>query len=71
MILEKPTKSHIEVDLTGPQGNAFYLIALAGSLCHRYDLDSAQVRKEMTAGDYENLIQVFENYFGGVVILYR
>jgi hypothetical protein len=71
MILTKPIKSTIEVDLTGPQGNAFYLLGLAKSLSVRYSLDGVQVQKEMTAGDYENLIEVFDNYFGGIVTLFR
>jgi len=71
MIITKPIKSIIEVDLTGPQGNAFYLLGLAKSLSARYSLNAAQVQKEMTAGDYENLIQVFDNYFGGIVTLFR
>jgi hypothetical protein len=29
------------------------------------------VVKEMTSGDYENLIEVFDRYFGSFVILER
>ena len=61
----------IEIDLTGPEGNAYYLIGLAGKLCKSYDLDAKVVQKEMMAGDYENLLQVFDNYFGEIVNLYR
>lgn len=71
MIAKKENKSHIEVDLTGPQGNAYYLLGLASKLCQRFDLDKDQVRKEMTRGDYENLVNVFDRYFGTIVILYR
>lgn len=68
---EMPRAKKMEIDLTGPQGNAYYLLGLAGSLCYQLDLDSSIVRKEMTAGDYENLLVVFDNYFGEIVDLYR
>ena len=31
-ILEKPKQSGITIDLTGPQGNAFYLLGTAKNL---------------------------------------
>lgn len=71
MIKTKERKSYIEVDLTGPQGNAFYLLGLASNLAKQLDLDSDEIRKEMTTGDYENLVQVFDKYFGSIVVLYR
>lgn len=71
MIAKKEKKSYIEVDLTGPQGNAYYLLGLADLLCKRFELDQAQVRKEMMRGDYENLVSTFDRYFGTMVILYR
>jgi len=68
---EMPRAKKIEIDLTGPHGNAYYLLGLAGKLCHELSLDKDIVRKEMTAGDYENLLEVFDNYFGEIVDLYR
>lgn len=61
----------IEIDLTGEQGNAFYLLGLANSLSKQLGYDCEQVKEEMTKSDYENLIEVFDNYFGNYVILYR
>lgn len=71
MIKRRVPKVHIEIDLTGPEGNAFYLLGLAANLAKRFDLDAEIIQKEMMAGDYENLIQVFDRYFGAMVILYR
>jgi hypothetical protein len=34
-------------------------------------LDSNKIREEMMSGDYENLVKVFDSYFGDFVILYR
>ena len=61
----------VEIDLTGPDGNAFVLIATASKLAKQLDLDGKKIQSEMMAGDYENLIKVFDKYFGEFVTLYR
>lgn len=60
-----------EIDLTGPEGNAFLLLSYARSLCEDLGLGWLAVRAEMTATDYENLIKVFDKYFGEYVDLVR
>lgn len=70
-ILEKKYTDKIEVDLIGPQGNAFYLLGLAENLCKQLDIDTQVVLDEMRESDYENLVQVFDGYFGKFVTLYR
>jgi hypothetical protein len=71
MIKEKPKKDKLEIDLTGPEGNAFHLIGVANRLSKQLGLDSNKIREEMMSGDYENLVKVFDSYFGDFVILYR
>jgi len=71
MIKSKIEKSGIEIDLTGPDGNAFVLIGTAGNLAKQLGLDGKAIRTEMMAGDYENLINVFDKHFGNFVTLYR
>ena len=71
MIKSKKEKSGIEIDLTGPDGNAFVLIGTAGNLAKQLGFDGKTIRTEMMAGDYENLIKVFDKYFGDYVTLYR
>ena len=61
----------VEIDLTGPDGNAFNLIAIAGNLAKQLDLDKKKIQSEMMSGDYENLLKVFDKYFGEFVTLYR
>ena len=61
----------IEIDLSGPQGNAFFLLGTATKLARQLDLNEYEVLNEMKSGDYENLLQVFDSYFGDFVILYR
>ena len=92
-------KGPIEIDLTGPEGNAFVLLGYAKrfadqiwkeSLEEREErLKDNEVRKmmglpgmekdvmtnrildEMRESDYENLVNVFDKYFGSFVVLYR
>jgi len=71
MIKEKSKKDKLEIDLTGPEGNAFHLIGVANRLSKQLGLDSNKIREEMMSGDYENLVKVFDSYFGDFVILYR
>ena len=69
-ILEKQERRQV-IDLTGPQGNAFYLLGLARKLCKQLDLDTNQVYGEMTTGSYENLITAFDKHFGSIIDLER
>ena len=72
MIKQKQTQNNeLEIDLTGPQGNAFYLLGTAKNLSKQLDLDSNKILNEMKSGDYENLIQVFDKNFGMFVTMYR
>lgn len=72
MIISKRKKTAtIEIDLSGQQGNAFYLLGLANNLSKKLNLDADIIQKEMMESDYENLIQVFDKYFGSIVTLYR
>ena len=59
----------ITVDLSGPQGNAFALMGIAKQLAEVKGLDSKVIIEEMTTGDYDHLLSVFENYFGNDVLL--
>ena len=71
MIREKQPKTETVIDLTGPEGNAFVLMGYAKRFAKQLDLDGDQIVDEMTAGDYENLIEIFDSYFGDFVILER
>ena len=61
----------IIIDLTGPQGNAYYILGTASNLAKQLGLDGAKILSEMKSGDYENLLQVFDKYFGEYVTPYR
>ena len=66
----KPSTPMI-MDLTGPDGNAVELLGFAKNFANQLKLDYSKINAEMTSGDYENLLQVFDKYFGSFVILER
>jgi hypothetical protein len=72
MIVNKPIrKNQLEVDLTGPEGNSFYLIGLTKKLCKMLGMSPDSIIEDMTSSDYEHLIRVFDRNFGSIVTLYR
>jgi hypothetical protein len=72
MTIKKKSRARkIEIDLTGPQGNAFVLLGCAQDLCKQIGKDPDPIMEEMKSGDYEHLIKVFDREFGKVVTLYR
>tara|TARA_B100001175_G_C19386176_1_gene579071 strand:- start:775 stop:1002 length:228 start_codon:yes stop_codon:yes gene_type:complete len=75
MIKSKEYKNKgIEIDLTGPQGNAYYLLGLASRWSKELQFGDSyreEMLEKMKSSDYENLIKVFDNEFGSVVTLYR
>tara|TARA_R110002012_G_scaffold56971_1_gene146489 strand:+ start:107 stop:331 length:225 start_codon:yes stop_codon:yes gene_type:complete len=64
-------KNPMIIDLTGPDGNAFALLGYAKNFSKQLSLDWDSIREEMTKGDYEELLKVFDRYFGSFVILER
>jgi len=60
-----------EIDLNGSDGNAYVLIGYAKNYARQLDVDFDKIRAEMTSGDYEHLIKVFDKYFGDFVDLVR
>ena len=59
------------IDLQGPSGNAFALMAYAedflSQMKRRHEFSA--MRTEMMAGDYNNLVRIFEENFGDYVEL--
>ena len=70
---KQETNQPIIIDLTGPDGNAYALMAYARRFATQLgwkDRGSALI-ENMMSGDYENLLEVFDNAFGEFVILER
>ena len=72
MIRDKKPQSEIVIDLTGPQGNAFFLLGYAKKLAKQLDFEDVDgLLDEMKSGNYEHLVQTFDEHFGDFVILER
>lgn len=71
MVIKKKPERGIEIDLTGPMGNAFVLLGTAQWLARELGLDADVILAEMKAGDYEHLVSTFDKHLGHVVTLYR
>ena len=70
---DKPSMP-IEVDLTGPDGNAYALMALASSLSRQLGHSRFKrecIIEEMMLTDYEGLLHTFDREFGMLVTLWR
>ena len=74
MIVKKEKTKGIEIDLTGPQGNAFYLLGLASRWAKELQFSDSyrkQMLEKMKSSDYENLVKVFDDEFGSIVTIYK
>ena len=61
-----------QIDLGGPDGNAFCLLGTARSLARQLGWEKTKtdaVAAEMRSGDYKNLVAVFDREFGDLVDL--
>jgi hypothetical protein len=64
----------IEIDLTGPDGNAFALMAYAKKIGRLLGYSESKVDAIITVmqlSDYEGLLHTFEDQFGDYVVMWR
>lgn len=64
----------IDIDLTGPEGNAFVLIGYAKRFCKQLgytEYKTDLIVQEMMLTDYEGLLHTFDREFGSFVNLWR
>lgn len=57
------------IDLNGPEGNAYVLLGYARSYARQLGLDADAITEEMRSSNYDNLIAVFDKYFGEIIDL--
>mgnify|MGYP001219635234 FL=1 len=70
---EKPQQK-IEIDLTGPEGNAFVLMAYAQTWGRQLGYTDHRIKciiDEMKLTTYEGLLHTFDREFGEFVTLWR
>ena len=73
-ILKKDKFRKRVIDLNGPDGNAFYLLGTAMSLCKQIGISverKDEILDELKSSDYEHLITTFDKYFGKLIDLER
>jgi len=74
-MIRKKSKSRgpIVIDLTGPEGNAFYLMGIVRNTFNRSGAPELgnSIVEEMMKGDYEHLLKTFDLYLGDHYILER
>ena len=70
MIREK-TQKELVIDLSGPDVNAFALMAYAKRLAEQLGMNYHVIIDEMKQGDYEHLVKTFDFHFGDYVVLER
>jgi len=71
---EEMPPRRLEIDLQGPEGNAYALMALAMRLGRELGWEREVcegIRKTMMFSDYEGLLITFDEFFGKHVTLYR
>ena len=71
---KKDKPGGLEIDLTGPEGNAFVLLAYADKFCRQLGYDKFRtecILEEMKLTDYEGLLYTFDREFGSFVTLWR
>ena len=71
IVKKNSLRRKMEIDLTGPDGNAFVLMGHARTLARSFGKDHKAIIEEMKTSDYENLVAVFDREFGEYVNLLR
>lgn len=64
----------IEIDLRGENGNAFFLLGYVDIIGAQINIPKrvrSDIKKTMMMGNYDQLIETFDIWFGNYVDLYR
>jgi hypothetical protein len=59
------------INLNGPEGNAFNLLAMGHKVCKITGTDWEPIKTKMKSGNYDNLVAVFKENFGRYFKLVR
>ncbi len=61
------TVDKIDINLDGPDGNAYFLLAIARDVCKQVGYDFKELEKRMTSGDYGTLLIEMDKTLGKFV----
>lgn len=62
------------IDISGPDGNAFYLMGIARKWARDLEWSKEKIDAlfvDMKSSDYDHLVECFENAFEGIVEIVR
>lgn len=71
---EEMPQRPIEIDLNGPEGNAYVLMGYARTLGRQLGFSEEKIKaiiKVMMFTNYDGLLATFDEQFGDYVILYK
>ncbi len=66
---QEPQLEDVIIELSGESGNAFYILGMVKKCCDKTGQDWDAINKEMTSGDYNNLIAVVEKHFDNFIFV--
>lgn len=69
--MAKPAK--IQIDLRGPEGNAFCLMAYASDIGKQIGMEKDEIEAiiaDMKSRNYDHLVATFDRHFGDFVDIY-
>jgi len=58
-----------KLDISGPKGNAFYILGVASMLGKQLEYNTDEILQKMKVGSYEDLLREFNHWFDDVVTL--
>jgi hypothetical protein len=64
----------MRIDLSGPNGNAFYLMSMADKFGSKLGFSPEKINQiinEMKSSDYDHLVKTFIKNYGIIVELYK
>ena len=71
---EEMVPRQIEIDLSGPEGNAFCLLGLVGRLGISLGMSRKKIKliqDEMMLSSYDMLVETLDKYFGDYIVIYK
>lgn len=64
----------IQIDLQGPKGNAFDLMAIAENIGRQLKVPKEErdaIQKDMMSSDYDHLVATLEKHYGDYIDIYE
>jgi len=70
-MLKKKMGGKMQLDLTGPDGNAYVVLGTCSRIARQLKIDWEPIQTEATSGDYEHLLKTLQTHFGDYIDFVR